>query len=92
MNDIFEIRKRELLNHTSDSPIYNILTVLFLFYFILFLIVIDFVAPRFVFKRHMSHNYFIQNIVADGGEGIILRKCGSLYEPGRSFSLLKLKV
>ena len=51
-----------------------------------------FVAPRFQFKRNMSHNFFIQVIVPDGGEGIILRKCGSLYEHGRSFSLLKLKV
>lgn len=30
--------------------------------------------------------------VADGGEGLILRKHGSLYEHGRSLSLVKFKV
>ena len=65
----------------------------FLFFFSFFFLTITyFVAPRFIFKRNMSHNYFVQNVVADGGEGIILRKCGSLYEPGRSYSLLKIKV
>lgn len=31
-------------------------------------------------------------IIDKEGEGLILRKCGSLYEPGKSYSLLKLKV
>lgn len=35
---------------------------------------------------------FVQKIIEDGGEGIILQKGYSLYESGRSSSLLKLKV
>lgn len=33
-----------------------------------------------------------KKVIKSGGEGIILRKFGSLYERGRSASLLKLKV
>ena len=36
-------------------------------------------------------NAILQAIVADGGEGVVLRKVGSYYENGRSPSLLKLK-
>jgi ATP-dependent DNA ligase len=31
-------------------------------------------------------------VLEGGGEGVILRKPGSLYENGRSSSLIKLKV
>jgi hypothetical protein len=34
----------------------------------------------------------VQNIVDDGGEGVILRKFASEYENGRTTSLIKLKV
>ena len=34
----------------------------------------------------------VKQIIADGGEGVILRKVGSRYEPGRTSSLYKLKV
>jgi ATP-dependent DNA ligase len=34
----------------------------------------------------------MQNIVEDEGEGVILRKCGSPYEHGRTPLLVKLKV
>ena len=34
----------------------------------------------------------MQQVVVNGGEGMILRKCGSLYHPGRSPNLVKLKV
>lgn len=31
-------------------------------------------------------------IVAAGGEGVILRKCKSVYQSGRSMDVLKFKV
>ena len=34
----------------------------------------------------------VQNIIKDGGEGLILRQINSFYEGGRSTSLIKLKV
>lgn len=34
----------------------------------------------------------VEAIIADGGEGAILRRISSFYIPGRSPSLLKLKV
>lgn len=34
----------------------------------------------------------LQHIIDNGGEGVILRKPKSLYEGGRSTSLIKLKV
>jgi ATP-dependent DNA ligase len=37
-------------------------------------------------------NGMVQEIINDGGEGIILRKVNSLYEYGRTSSLIKLKV
>ena len=37
-------------------------------------------------------HYSLHQVVEDGGEGVILRKPNSLYEFGRSSSLLKLKV
>jgi ATP-dependent DNA ligase len=36
--------------------------------------------------------FMLENITTNGGEGVILRKKGSLYEHGRSPSLLKFKV
>ena len=35
---------------------------------------------------------FVQFIIDAEGEGVIMRRCGSLYLPGRSQSLVKLKV
>jgi ATP-dependent DNA ligase len=35
---------------------------------------------------------FIKHIIKDGGEGIILQHTGSLYLPGKSHALFKLKV
>jgi hypothetical protein len=37
-------------------------------------------------------NLMVQQVINDEGEGVILQKCGSLYEPGRTPDLLKLKV
>ena len=36
-------------------------------------------------------NMFLQNVTNDGGEGLILRKPISLWEPKRSYNLLKVK-
>ena len=33
-----------------------------------------------------------ENIIEDGGEGIILRKVGSYFQHGRTNDLIKLKV
>lgn len=40
--------------------------------------------------RVISSN--LQQVISDGGEGIILRKPFSIYEQERSTSLIKLKV
>ena len=37
-------------------------------------------------------DWISQDIIEDGGEGVILRKVGSFYEHGRTSSLIKLKV
>ena len=37
-------------------------------------------------------NILIQCVIDDGGEGAIMRKQNSAYTPGRSTSLIKLKV
>ena len=37
-------------------------------------------------------NAMVGDIIEDGGEGGIMRRVGSLYEPGRTTTLLKLKV
>eukprot|EP00026_Physarum_polycephalum_P000813 Phypoly_transcript_00814.p1 GENE.Phypoly_transcript_00814~~Phypoly_transcript_00814.p1 ORF type:complete len:797 (+),score=105.00 Phypoly_transcript_00814:1557-3947(+) len=50
------------------------------------------VVPRMLFQFSSSPRYFIQMIIDDGGEGIILRKVGSVYQHGRSRELLKLKT
>lgn len=41
-------------------------------------------------ERHKK--WIAQEIIGQGGEGIILQKIGSFYEGGRSMSLVKLKV
>ena len=41
-------------------------------------------------KRHISAH--LHGIVDENGEGVVLRKAGSLYEHGRNKSLMKLKV
>jgi ATP-dependent DNA ligase len=34
----------------------------------------------------------VQEVIEDEGEGVIMRKVGSMYEHGRSPNLIKLKV
>eukprot|EP00026_Physarum_polycephalum_P001037 Phypoly_transcript_01038.p1 GENE.Phypoly_transcript_01038~~Phypoly_transcript_01038.p1 ORF type:complete len:1240 (+),score=185.34 Phypoly_transcript_01038:28-3720(+) len=50
------------------------------------------IAPRFLWNRNIPLNSAVQLIIDHGGEGLILRKFGSLYLHGRSQSLLKLKA
>ena len=51
------------------------------------------VASRFLLHSHSTTSpLFVSMIIEDGGEGVIMRRVGSLYEPGRSPSLIKLKV
>ena len=40
----------------------------------------------------MHATEMIEGVLDDGGEGVILRKVGSLYEHGRTTALIKLKV
>eukprot|EP00026_Physarum_polycephalum_P002429 Phypoly_transcript_02435.p1 GENE.Phypoly_transcript_02435~~Phypoly_transcript_02435.p1 ORF type:complete len:884 (+),score=75.70 Phypoly_transcript_02435:120-2771(+) len=50
-----------------------------------------FVALR-IYCTFWLQSWFVQCIIDSGGEGIILQRCGSFYEPGRSPSLIKLKT
>jgi DNA ligase-1 len=54
----------------------------------------DFVKPiDFVKCKGNEHlKEYFDNIIAKGGEGVMLRKSMSLYEGGRSESLQKYKV
>eukprot|EP00026_Physarum_polycephalum_P003804 Phypoly_transcript_03819.p1 GENE.Phypoly_transcript_03819~~Phypoly_transcript_03819.p1 ORF type:complete len:654 (+),score=64.41 Phypoly_transcript_03819:47-2008(+) len=50
------------------------------------------VAPRIASKNQKQINRMAHEIIRDGGEGVILRKRGSRYIPGRSHALVKLKT
>jgi DNA ligase-1 len=43
-------------------------------------------------KNQQHMHKFLQDIIDEGGEGIILRDPFSLYQPGRSLGFLKHKV
>ena len=49
-------------------------------------------APRVLGQDDEHLKFVLQSVIDDGGEGAILRKVGSLFEHGRSTSLIKLKV
>eukprot|EP00026_Physarum_polycephalum_P001003 Phypoly_transcript_01004.p1 GENE.Phypoly_transcript_01004~~Phypoly_transcript_01004.p1 ORF type:complete len:1224 (-),score=188.92 Phypoly_transcript_01004:75-3746(-) len=49
-------------------------------------------AMRVLGTRKHQVNFLSQEIIADGGEGVILRQPKSVYEHGRSEYLLKLKT
>eukprot|EP00026_Physarum_polycephalum_P001387 Phypoly_transcript_01388.p1 GENE.Phypoly_transcript_01388~~Phypoly_transcript_01388.p1 ORF type:complete len:627 (+),score=98.80 Phypoly_transcript_01388:211-1881(+) len=49
------------------------------------------VAPRVMCESEEHMQWFVKGILEEAGEGIILRKVRSVYEHGRSTSLLKLK-
>eukprot|EP00026_Physarum_polycephalum_P000538 Phypoly_transcript_00539.p1 GENE.Phypoly_transcript_00539~~Phypoly_transcript_00539.p1 ORF type:complete len:959 (+),score=132.38 Phypoly_transcript_00539:57-2933(+) len=50
------------------------------------------VVPRIKCKSNEHLSQFVQGVIDAGGEGVILRKMNSLYEHGRSRSLVKLKT
>eukprot|EP00026_Physarum_polycephalum_P002904 Phypoly_transcript_02913.p1 GENE.Phypoly_transcript_02913~~Phypoly_transcript_02913.p1 ORF type:complete len:747 (+),score=87.92 Phypoly_transcript_02913:75-2315(+) len=50
------------------------------------------IAPRKLIHDHVKLERSITCIMEDGGEGVILRRPKSVYEHGRSPSLLKLKA
>jgi ATP-dependent DNA ligase len=49
-------------------------------------------AYRILGNNELTLNQLLKYIIEEAGEGVILRKCTSLYEHGRSADLLKLKV
>eukprot|EP00026_Physarum_polycephalum_P003063 Phypoly_transcript_03072.p1 GENE.Phypoly_transcript_03072~~Phypoly_transcript_03072.p1 ORF type:complete len:815 (+),score=91.36 Phypoly_transcript_03072:101-2545(+) len=53
---------------------------------------ITIVASRMLYVDNLQLKYIVECTVDNEGEGIILRQVGSLYEPGRSPFLLKLKT
>ena len=99
-NKPFEVRYRHLLSQSSSSnPMvisYHLSSFFsFLFFFLYFSTLFDelyIVAARLLCNKDTKINYLVQQIIDDGGEGAIIRKFGSFYDPGRSQSLLKLKV
>lgn len=50
------------------------------------------VAFRVKCRDDIHLNTYLKNIIEFGGEGAILRKTESIYESGRTSSLIKLKV
>lgn len=53
---------------------------------------LEVVATRMKCKNNVQLKLMVETIINDNGEGVILRKEKSLYEPGRTPSLLKIKV
>ena len=49
-------------------------------------------ATRISLLDHATMNKLLKTMIETGGEGLILRRKDSLYESGRTRSLLKLKV
>lgn len=49
-------------------------------------------AMRLLCNSNEISDLILDNVVEHEGEGIILRKLGSIYEHGRSTSLVKIKV
>ena len=49
-------------------------------------------AARVLCAHRRRLAYALQQVLADGGEGVVLRKPASQYEHGRSTNLIKLKV
>ena len=94
---IFEQRYKELLRSVPADHPFN---VSYLYLSCPSLLV---TIPLFRFEEsqtvvqrvHLTrdfHTKFLEDTIKHGGEGVILQKCGSLYAPGRSSALFKLKV
>eukprot|EP00026_Physarum_polycephalum_P001573 Phypoly_transcript_01575.p1 GENE.Phypoly_transcript_01575~~Phypoly_transcript_01575.p1 ORF type:complete len:894 (+),score=113.77 Phypoly_transcript_01575:551-3232(+) len=50
------------------------------------------VATRLAVENHLDLEDIVKCIIEEGGEGVILRKIGSIYEHGRTSALLKIKT
>jgi len=50
------------------------------------------ISPRLLCLDRLHMDKYTQEIIQSGGEGVVLRKPNSLYENGRSHSVLKYKV
>eukprot|EP00026_Physarum_polycephalum_P000846 Phypoly_transcript_00847.p1 GENE.Phypoly_transcript_00847~~Phypoly_transcript_00847.p1 ORF type:complete len:1309 (+),score=236.62 Phypoly_transcript_00847:226-3927(+) len=50
------------------------------------------IAPRILCVGSKHASFVIAGIISDAGEGVILREVSSMYERGRSSSLVKLKA
>lgn len=64
----------------------------FIFLFNCFLYILKVVVPRMQCTTNPQLNAIVHQVINDEGEGVILQKCGSIYEYGRTPNLLKLKV
>lgn len=53
---------------------------------------VNIAASRLRCGRKQQLTAFVKTIIDDDGEGVIMRKPDSLYENGRSKSVIKLKV
>ena len=63
-----------------------------LFVFVFFDICSYFLVSRFLWQTTDLLETLVHSVVTHGGEGLIMRKERSVYEHGRSLSLLKVKV
>jgi len=82
-------RERGREREGAERPVYAFLL------YISFHFIFDFmyiVASRLRCESLQEMNKFLSLIIKDEGEGIVLRKPKSVYEQGRSPSLLKIKV
>lgn len=97
-NQPFEDRYSALLENISHTHPFSVCLFFYssIFYYSSFLVCLSYyiqlVVPRVRLKNDKQVNYFLQNIINDGGEGVVVRKVNSIYEHGRTPSLLKLKV
>lgn len=86
----YEDRYKALLAFiSSDHPFVVSLELILLF------VIVDFANINAARLSCTSRKQFIKSlrsVINEGGEGVILRKPHSLYEHGRSTSLLKFKV
>lgn len=85
----FEARYKRML---SRVDIENPLVVSSLFRLLISFDECNLTAFRLSCGQKQQLMRFVQAIIDDGGEGIIMRKLDSLYEQGRSKSVIKLKV
>jgi hypothetical protein len=79
-----------IVNPSAILMVFHFLQFYFICYILFDLLYI--LAPRITCSNKTQLISFISEIISYQGEGLILQMAGSHYEPGRSSSLLKLKV